>query len=286
MQVPFGLVAGVVTLIMILVVIVVFLSMRVIRVGAQNANSDARTTLSVVEERLKTLTDMSEQIQDLNRIFPVPRTRGEVGEAMLAELLGQYLPPDAYDLQYGYPDGGRVDAIVHLADVHIPVDSKFPLEAIRKFLAENPAATEIPKTIRKGFTEHAKAIQTRYIQPESGTTPYALMYVPSEGLYHRLFVTDASDTMRDMLSMRVIPVSPGTLFLYLLTVAHAMRGISFQSRASELADLVSAVRRTLEETEQARSVLKTHLKNALKASAEADRKYERLGNAVDHLEGR
>ncbi len=286
MQLPFGLVAGSLVLTILLAILVIVLTVRVFRLRAYTSGSDATTTLALVEERLKALTSMSEQLQDLNRVFAVPRTRGEVGETMLAELLGQYLPRDAFDLQYGYPDGSRVDAIIHLADAHIPIDSKFPLEAIRSFLADNPSTTEIPKTIRKGFTDHAKAIQSRYIQPESGTTPYALMYVPSEGLYHRLFVTDASDTMREMLTMRVIPVSPGTLFLYLLTVAHAMRGISFQSRVSELADLVAAVRRMLDETEQAQSVLRTHLKNALKAASETDRKFDRLGTALDRLEGR
>lgn len=251
----------------------------------RGTHADTHAALASMAERLNTLAGMSEQLQDLNRIFTVPRTRGEMGETMMADLLRTYLPPDAYTLQYRFPDGSRVDALVHLADVKIPIDSKFPLEAMRRFLAEHSSSQDIPHSIRKTFTDHAKAIRDRYIQPESGTTPYALMYIPSEGLYHRLFVTDTADTMQELLGMRIIPVSPGTLFLYLLTVAHAMRGIAFQAQISELADLVSAVRRVLDETEQSHAVLRTHLKNAVKAAGETGRKLERLEDSIDRLEG-
>ncbi|MFW6233876.1 MAG: DNA recombination protein RmuC [Spirochaetota bacterium] len=286
MHVSLPVVASGIALLLFLSCLLIVMLFRQRHGAGQGTHSDTHAALASMAERLNTLAGMSEQLQDLSRIFTVPRTRGEIGETMMADLLRTYLPPDAYTLQYRFPDGSRVDALVHLVDVHIPIDSKFPLEAIRKFLAEHPANQDIPHAIRKTFTEHAKAIRDRYIQPESGTTPYALMYIPSEGLYHRLFVTDTADTMQEFLGMRVIPVSPGTLFLYLLTVAHAMRGIAFQARVSELADLVSAVRRMLEETDQAHVVLRTHLKNAAKAAGETERKLARLGDSIDRLEGR
>lgn len=286
MHVSVPVLAAAIALIVVLSFLLVWLLVRFISRSRVGSDTDTRAAIAAVESRLEALSVMSEQLQDLSRVFSVPRIRGEVGETMLAELLRNYLPPDAFRLQHSFPDGSRVDALVVLADTLIPVDSKFPLEAVRRFLSDNPTATAIPSGIRKTFIEHAKAIKTRYIQPEAGTTPYALMYVPSEGLYHRLFVSDPGDTMQEMLSLRVIPVSPGTLFLYLLTIAHAMRGVAFQSHVSELADLVASVRRMLEETEQAHSILRTHLKNAVKASTETERKLGRLSESVDRLEGR
>lgn len=286
MHVSLSVIAAGVALLLLLSGLLLAVLVRRLRETGRGTHADTHAALASMAERLNTLAGMSEQLQDLNRIFTVPRTRGEMGETMMADLLRTYLPPDAYTLQHRFPDGSRVDALVHLADVKIPVDSKFPLEAIRRFLAEHPSNQDIPNSIRKTFTDHAHAIRDKYIQTESGTTPYALMYVPSEGLYHRLFVTDTADTMQELLAMRIIPVSPGTLFLYLLTVAYAMRGIAFQAQVSELADLVSAVRRVLDETEQSHVVLRTHLKNAVKAAGETGRKLERLEDSIDRLEGR
>ena len=73
---------------------------------------------------------MLERAKDLARLEQAlrpPKARGGFGELLLENLLRDRLPPSAYEMQYTFDSGERVDAIVR-ADRTIPVDSKFPLD--------------------------------------------------------------------------------------------------------------------------------------------------------------
>src|SRR2546421_322686 len=57
-----------------------------------------------------------------------------VGELLLGNLLRDSLPPDAFQLQYTFRSGDRVDAIVKV-DKLVPVDAKFPLDNFERVAA-------------------------------------------------------------------------------------------------------------------------------------------------------
>src|SRR5207248_1468576 len=58
-----------------------------------------------------------------------PPPRGGFGELMLERLLADCLPAGAYETQFTYRDGSRVDAIVHSGGRIVPIDAKFPNES-------------------------------------------------------------------------------------------------------------------------------------------------------------
>ncbi len=281
MFVPSEILAAVAAVVLVLCALAVLVLMRY---GRGSGREPAAEALARLEGRLSELGDISNRVEELTAIFTVPRTRGEVGETVLAELLATYLPAEAFTLQHSFADGGRVDAVIALGDALVPVDAKFPLEALRKHQRENPEANELPSSIRRTFISHARAISERYIRPEEGTMNFALMYVPSEGVYYRVFVADPGETMREALALRVIPVSPGTLFLYLLTVSYGLRGLAFSRERSELLAAVSAVRRDFDEVTRALELLRGHLKNASKAADDCDSRLARLDRGLNRLE--
>jgi len=249
--------------------------------GRRAARSTGR-----IEAQLARLDGIADQLAELRSLFLVPRTRGEVGETLLAEMLGSYLPREAYDLQYQFRDGGRVDAVVRLGDAMVAIDAKFPMESIRRHIEEGGAADELPSDAARAFEKHAAAIADRYIRPAEGTMDFAVMYVPSEGVYYRAFAAGGGELLRTLLSHRVVPTGPSSLFLYLATIGYGLRGMKISMRAREMASLIDAVRQELELLRDRFEVTGTHVKNLNKAFADAEGRLNRLDGALGRLEHR
>ena len=79
----------------------------------------ASQTTNKIHERLgkvdEATTQMLERAKDLARLEQAlrpPKARGGFGELLLENLLRDRLPPSAYDMQYTFDSGERVDAIV------------------------------------------------------------------------------------------------------------------------------------------------------------------------------
>jgi DNA recombination protein RmuC len=196
-----------------------------------------------------------------------------VGETILAELLGSWLPRKAFELQYGFSNGTRVDAAIKLGNKIVPVDSKFPMEAVQRFFDTEPErSARIPADVRKGFQKHVTDISERYIRPAEGTMGFALMYIPSEATYYRLFVERPGELMAIALDRNVVPVSPGTLFLYLQTIAYGLRGLSLPEETEKLIGELSRLNEDLSAFMKSFQTAGTHLRNLTHAFDDAGSK--------------
>src|SRR5277367_440687 len=112
--------------------------------------STGETTTQIVEKLGKldgTAAQMLARANDLARLEQAlrpPKARGGFGELLLENLLRDRLPPDAYELQYTFPTGERVDAVVRTADRLLPVDAKFPLDNFERVVsAESDAERQL-----------------------------------------------------------------------------------------------------------------------------------------------
>lgn len=205
---------------------------------------------------------LEDRVRALSEIFLVPRTRGAVGETVLAEMLASWLPRKSYELQYRFRSGARVDAVVRLGQRLVPIDSKFPLEAAGRFFASNPAPeTGLPGDVRKAFGKHIADIAERYIRPDEGTMAFALMYIPAEPVYYSVFVERPDELLADALRQNVVPVSPGTLFVYLQTVAYGLRGLALPENLKALSGELARLRSDLAAFRKTFDVANTHLRN-------------------------
>jgi DNA recombination protein RmuC len=175
--------------------------------------------LRAAEEQLREVGALGHSINDLNNLLKMPHLRGQFGEASLERLLGDFLPSHMFALQSSPGDGGgRADAVIYFPDRKLPIDAKFPRESvIALFESNDKAEIELARIelVRVMKTE-AKRIR-QYIQPESGTTDIALMYLPSETLYMEVIRNrELGDWMNQQ---HVFPVSPNTLLMTLHTIA-------------------------------------------------------------------
>ena len=227
------------------------------------------------------------ELRDLSDLFLVPRMRGSVGETMLGELLASWLPPRSYETQYSFANGTRVDAIVRLGSRIVPIDSKFPLEAVQRHLESDAPHDALPADLRKSFRKHVSDIAARYINPSEGTMSFALMYIPAERVYVELFASRNEELMSFALQNNVVPVSPATLFLYLQTVAYGLKGLALPEETRRLMDMLSALRNELASFSRTFEVASGHLRNLTKSFDEAGSRLNRVEIRLDRLtEGR
>jgi len=175
--------------------------------------------LKNAEEQLREVGVLGNSINDLNNLLKLPHLRGQFGEASLERLLADFLPAHMFALQASPGEGGgRADAVIYFPDRKLPIDAKFPRESVIALFESNDK-TEIEEArveLVRVMKAEAKRIR-QYIQPESGTTDIALMYLPSETLYMEVIRNrELGDWMNQQ---HVFPVSPNTLLMTLHTIA-------------------------------------------------------------------
>ncbi|HEX8993759.1 MAG TPA: DNA recombination protein RmuC, partial [Candidatus Paceibacterota bacterium] len=106
---------------------------------SQRLASDIRDLVSrqlteVAREQTKTneatgkFVAIAQQLANLEKVLTHQKQRGNWGEASLELVLGGFLPPTAYEMQYQFPNGEVVDAAIFTKDGVIPVDAKFSLD--------------------------------------------------------------------------------------------------------------------------------------------------------------
>ncbi len=230
---------------------------------AMNERLDnAARVISQVQKNIGEFSEIGRGMKDLQEFLRSPKVRGNIGEQVLKEMLGQFLPKESFNLQYTFKSGEKVDAAIKTAGGIIPVDSKFPMENFRKMTG---AGTDTEKKIyekdfMKDVKNHIDSISKKYILTEEGTIDYALMYIPSEGVYYEVV---NNQTLFDYSQeKRVLPVSPTTFYAYLRAILMSFEGQKIESRAKEILTSLRAIQKDYEKTNDALSILQKHLTNA------------------------
>jgi len=133
------------------------------------------------------MAEQAKGLSELQEILRPPKARGGFGELLLENLLRDRLPATAFEFQYGFAGGERVDAVIKV-DRIVPIDSKFPLDNFERMLrADNDIERQqFEKLFARDVKAHVDAISTKYIRPDEGTYDFAFMYLPSEAIYYEL----------------------------------------------------------------------------------------------------
>lgn len=194
----------------------------------------------------------SEQLNNLEKVLTHQKQRGNLGEAGLALVLENILPPTAFKLQYQFSDGDVVDAAIFCKDGIIPVDSKFSLDNYNRLSQEkNPEKKielekEFKNDLKKRIDETSK-----YIKTNDGTLEFAFMFIPAEGIYYDLLINEVGAIKSNTRSLidyafkekKVIIVSPTTFAAYLLTVLQGLRALKIEESAKSIRQNVETLQK-------------------------------------------
>jgi DNA recombination protein RmuC len=266
----------------------------------QNAQAQAAESAADVRERVAVVGGIAERVleqaRDLARLEELlrpPQARGAFGEVLLEQLLAQGLPSACYRTQHQFRSGARVDAVLQLGDTLVPVDSKFPLDSFARMVAcadGDEARAPHRRAFIRDARRHVDAIADKYIRPDEGTLDFALCYLPSEAVYHEFLREEppGESPFRYAVACRVFPVSPGSLYAYLLSIGVGLRGLRVEANARRVVDALATLQGDLGRFADDFEVVGKHLNNARTRWEEAARRLDRfagrLTEVTDHAD--
>lgn len=245
---------------------------------------NAARVISGLQRNVGEMSEIGRSMKDLQEFLRSPKLRGNVGEHVLKELLGQMLPKQSFHLQYGFKSGVIVDAAIKTAAGFIPIDSKFPMENFRKM---NAAETEAEKKsyqreLNRDVKKHIDDIARKYILTDEGTIDYALMYIPSEAVYYE--IVNDSDLFDYSGRKRVLPVSPMTFYAYMKAILMSFEGQKIEKRASEILNSLRAIQRDYQKVDEGLGVLGRHVNNAYNMMTQVTSTFFQLGQKITSTE--
>jgi DNA recombination protein RmuC len=253
--------------------------------NAARVVGNLQNKLGGLEESNKRILELGQGLNDLRDILKNPKLRGNMGEFFLEDLLRQILPPEHYKIQYSFRSGETVDAIVNLGDAMVCIDSKFPLETFVRLVQIPEDEGERKKKEKKAFVvaikKHAESIAKKYILPDERTFDFAFMYIPAENIYYETIIRD--DLMDDegslyafLLSKKVIPVSPNSLYAYLQVIVLGLKGLKIQESAKVIMQDLTRLEGDLGKFRDDYNVLGKHLKNASNTFDEGNKRIDKF----------
>ena len=211
--------------------------------------------LEAVHKGLGEMHSLAEGVGDLKKVLTNVKTRGNLGEIQLSALLEQYLAPEQYLVNVATVPNSKevVEFAIRLPGardeepVLLPVDSKFPVEDYQRLLEcyENfprlspevkKAQENFARTVRKSATD----IREKYIYPPR-TTAFALMFVPSEGIYAEVLrIPGLFEKLQSDLQITV--VGPGNLVAFLNSLQMGFKTLAIEKRSNEVWQILGAVK--------------------------------------------
>jgi DNA recombination protein RmuC len=197
--------------------------------------------LTKVHAGLGEMTKLSAGVDDLSRIFTNVKSRGTIGEVMLETLLKQMLAPSQYIQNAKVkPDTQEiVEFAVKLptpnGEMLLPIDSKFPREIWERLETAYETGTDIVsagKAFEVAIRFEGKKICEKYIAPPA-TTTFAIMFLPTEGLYAEVMRRDGLQTDIQQ-NCRVTIAGPSTLSAILNSFQMGFHMLQLQQKGDEV----------------------------------------------------
>lgn len=159
----------------------------------QTVSNQLQSVYRSMGEMSKLSSSLSENVTDLSRVLTNVKTRGTWAEVQLENIFDQMIP-GRYEKNISTDNSGRrVEFAIKIPAenaksgfLYLPVDSKFPMEAYTRIQNAADDGDEMLLAVAKKELISAVKIQakniTKYIN-EPLTTPFAIMYLATEGLY-------------------------------------------------------------------------------------------------------
>lgn len=247
--------------------------------------------LSQLKETNKQVLNFSEQLESLENILKNPKHRGVLGEYFLETLLSKVLPPNTYKMQYKFKNSDIVDAAIFIKNQIIPIDSKFSLEKYNEIMQES--SKDRREKLEKSFKIDIKNRideTAKYIRPEEGTTDFAIMFIPAEGIFSNLLVykvgtikLNTQDLHEYALSKKVMIASPNSFFAYLQTILHGLKSMKMEENVKEILKKIAVLGKHLNAYEENLNKLGNHLSTTVNTYNHASHEFRKIDKDIYKL---
>ncbi len=201
----------------------------------QRLNASFKTVSEQLQNVYKSLGEMKElssgvtdKVADLNKVLTNVKARGTWAEVQLGNILDETIP-GMYDtnVKTNPKYNGQVEFAIRIPNqeddgiTYLPVDSKFPMEDyVRLVEASEAGNAELVEQSRKALErrvrDEARLVRQYISTPE--TTPFAILYLATEGLYAE--ITSSKNGVAEKLQAEGVMVAgPSTITALLSSLA-------------------------------------------------------------------
>lgn len=223
-------------------------------------NTSFKTVSDQLEKLYTSLGEMKElsvgvtdNVGALNRVLTNVKARGTWAEVQLEAILDQTIP-NMYEknVATGEKDTERVEFAIRIPAnddkskiTYLPLDSKFPLEDyVRLCTAAEHADADAVKAARKELENRvyseAKLIK-KYINVPK-TTPFAIMYLATEGLYAEIVSSQSGVLEKIQNDCNVMVAGPSTITALLNSLSMGFKTVAINEKANEVRLLLGAAK--------------------------------------------
>lgn len=269
-------------------------SMRFQSTETSRIIADITEKITRLDETNKQVVSFADQLKNLQDILKNPKQRGVLGEYYLETLLKNVMPPGSYQMQYGFPDGNIVDAVVFIKDKIIPIDSKFSLENYNR-ISETNDKTE-KERLEKVFVNDLKnrIVETaKYIQPEQNTMDFAFMFIPHEAIYYDLLINKIGAITEDTENLiqraaskyKVIIVSPTSFLAYLQTVLQGLKAMQIEEGAKDIVKRVGELGKHLQSYDETHQKLGNAISTVVNHFNKSSNEFKKIDKDVMRITG-
>ncbi len=222
------------------------------------------------------LQQLSSGVTNLNKTLSNVKTRGNWGEVQLGRILEQTLAREQYEENIATKSGSadRVEYAIKLPNddgmAYLPIDAKFPVDIYNRIAeaAENcdEAAVKAARAeLTNRIKQEAVTISGKYLDPPN-TSDYAIMYLPTEGLYAEVLRIDGlSDYCQ---SKRIMIAGPTTIMALLNTISIGFRHMALNRKSEEIRKILEATKGQIDKLEEAAITAEKRIDKASEAAKE------------------
>ncbi|MCH5190550.1 MAG: DNA recombination protein RmuC [Oscillospiraceae bacterium] len=223
-------------------------------------DSSFKTVSDQLENLYKSLGEMqtlsagvTENVTALNRVLTNVKARGTWAEVQLEGILNQTIPnmyeknvatvqgsSERVEFAIKIPSGDNSDRVIFL-----PVDSKFPMEDYVRLCdaadrADPEAVAKARKELESRIQNEAKSI-SKYINVPN-TTPFAIMYLATEGLYAEIASSRTGLPEKLQNDYSVMIAGPSTITALLNSLSMGFKTVAINEKANEVRKLLSVAK--------------------------------------------
>lgn len=205
-----------------------------------------------VNKAIGEIKSIASGVDSLRNALTNVKAKGIVGEVVLGNIIREVLTPSQYDENVATKKGSSevVEFAIKMPTsqdgdfVYLPVDSKFPLEPYNKLKdamekGDKQAVDSARKELRSRVIGCAKDISAKYIDV-SRTTAFAVMFLPTEGLYIEVIESGLFEELQRTYKINV--VGPSTLFAFLNSLRFGFDALAIQKHSNQVFTLLEAIK--------------------------------------------
>lgn len=217
----------------------------------QTVSQQLESVYKSLGEMQKLSSGVTESVNGLNRVLTNVKSRGTWAEVQLGNILDQTVP-GMYDTNVATNPkyNGRVEFAVRIpaADgsghAWLPIDSKFPMEDYARLTAAAQAGDRqgmesAQKTLEQRVRDEAKLVRQYISAPE--TTPFAVLYLATEGLYAQI-LGSRSGLAEKLQQQGILLAGPTTVTALLNALAMGFRTLAINRKATEVWQVLGAAK--------------------------------------------